>query len=454
MKKMLFVIPWSEFHIGLSDFDFSQMPERAPEGVTALATFLKSKGAEVQIADMLCVLIQQHGDTRKALDILFDQCSTFQPDIIGFSFFTARLAAAADIFSALNNFYKASGLPRPFIMAGGVHATLLPELALSQIPFDALSLGEGEYPLLQLLEGKSPADTDGIMMPNGKRSYPKEVVRDLDTLPFTDWSLIDKDFYSQPSHQISGGRKDAVMPITFSRGCMYRCNFCAHASFLKPRRHSAEFFIRKMDSYAQQCNISTFIIQDSSIGNFKDEWIKVCRLLIERGTPYRWWANLRANQADRELLAVMKQAGCIKLFFGFESGSQRVLDRMNKRISVEQCKEAARLCHELELPFYASFITNYFDEEESDLELTEQLIRQTRPTSVAVNRFSPIPGSHDFDSHAEQISPTLNSIKDWTQLGRLCSDLYFSNMKEEKYVYWNRRLKELRRNINSHEDTD
>lgn len=209
-----------------------------------------------------------------------------------------------------------------------------------------------------------------------------------------------------------------------------------------------------MDSYAQQCHVKTFIIQDSSIGNFKKEWSRVCQMLIERGTPYHWWANLRVNQVDEDFLILLKKAGCIKLFFGFESGSQRVLNRMNKRISVEQCKEAARLCHKVKLPFYASFIVNYFDEEESDLKLTEELIRQTRPTSLAINRFSPIPGSHDFDSHADVINPTLNSIDDWTMLGMLCSDLLFGNMPKEKFEYWYSKLKNLKMLINSHEDTD
>lgn len=454
MKKMLFIIPWTKFYIGNANIDFAQTPERAPEGVVALATYLKSAGADVQIADMLCLLIQQNGDTSHALDALFRQCTEFRPDVIGFSFFTARLSTAANIFNELKNFYQSSHMPQPLFIAGGVHATLLPQLTFKQIPFDAISIGEGEYSLLQFLNGIDPSCIEGMMLPHGKPSFPKDVISNLDSLPIADWSLVNKDFYTQPSYQISGGRKDTVIPITFSRGCMYKCNFCAHSSFLAPRCHSADFFIKKMDSYAQQCHVKTFIIQDSSIGNFKKEWSRVCQMLIERGTPYHWWANLRVNQVDEDFLILLKKAGCIKLFFGFESGSQRVLNRMNKRISVEQCKEAARLCHKVKLPFYASFIVNYFDEEESDLKLTEELIRQTRPTSLAINRFSPIPGSHDFDSHADVINPTLNSIDDWTMLGMLCSDLLFGNMPKEKFEYWYSKLKNLKMLINSHEDTD
>ena len=149
----------------------------------------------------------------------------------------------------------------------------------------------------------------------------------------------------------------------------------------------------------------------------------------------------------------MKEAGCIKLFFGFESGSQRILQRMNKRITVEHCREAARICHEIGLPFYTSYIVNYFNEEESDLRLTEQLILETQPTSLAVNRFSPIPGSEDYDRYESLISPYIKTIHDWTTLGMLISPIRFGNMSEERFNYWLQHLREMKKYINSHETT-
>lgn len=156
---------------------------------------------------------------------------------------------------------------------------------------------------------------------------------------------------------------------------------------------------------------------------------------------------------DEDLLRLLKAAGCIKLFFGFESGSQRVLDRMNKRITIDQCRRAAELCHKLDLPFYTSYIVNYFDEEESDLRLTEELIRETRPTSLAVNKFSPIPGSIDYDTNEERIKPYIKTIHDWTMLGMLVSPRLFGNMPEEDFERWYKHLRGLKKYINSHEDT-
>lgn len=318
---------------------------------------------------------------------------------------------------------------------------------------DAVIIGEGELPLLRLLNGESMDAIKGFFFP-GKDSVEKaDVIPNLDELPFPDWELIDKDFYTQPSHQISNAIIHKVMPITFGRGCMYRCNFCAHNCFLYARCHSSKYFIRKMEWVSHQCGVNTFIIQDSSIGNFRNTWKEVCYKLIEQGTPYQWWANLRVNQVDEEFLRLLKQAGCIKLFFGFESGSQRILDKMNKRITVEQCRQAAFLCHKIEIPFYTSYIVNYFGETEEDLELTEQLILETQPTSLAINKFSPVPGSIDYDNNISIIKPYIKDIRDWTMLGMLNFPVLFGDMSQERFEYWYNHLRSLKKYINTHETT-
>ncbi len=454
MKRMLFIIPWSGYYVNNAECTFEDSPERAPEGVVGLATYLASHGASVKIADMLQMIRCNKGDMGSTINDLWIMCSDFKPDIIGFSFFTARFEYAAQIYFSITKRYSEEKVLLPMFVAGGVHPTLLPEVTLKFIPFDALIIGEGEYPLLSLLKGDNPKDIKGIYFPGDKNVEKADVIKNLDDLPIPNWDLVDKNFYSQPSYQISNTTLHRVMPITFGRSCMYRCNFCAHSCFLSARCHSAKYFIKKMQSVAVQCGINTFVIQDSSIGNFRSTWEEVCHGLIALGTPYQWWANLRVNQVDEEFLLLMKKAGCIKLFFGFESGSQRILDRMNKRITVEQCLNAARLCHKIGIPFYTSYIVNYFKEEEEDLKLTEQLIIETHPTSLAVNKFSPIPGSRDYDAHREIIEPYINTIHDWTQLGMLISPRLFGNMSDERFNYWYQYLKNLKKTINNNEATD
>lgn len=454
MKSILFVIPWSNFFAGTPGPSFADAPERAPEGVVGLATWLIAKGAEARIADTQKMLRNNNGSTEQTLDDLWSLCLDFRPDIIGFSFFTARFEHVDTIFKDLTKRYDEASIARPMMTAGGVHPTLLPEVTMSFIPFDALILGEGELPLLKLLNDEPPETIKGIYLQNGASLEKADIIDNLDELPFPDWSLVDKAYYTQPSHQISNTTLHKVMPITFSRGCMYRCNFCAHSCFLKPRCHSADYCIEKLKSVAAQCNIDTFVIQDSSIGNFHSNWEEVCRRLIKMGSPYRWWANLRANQAEEGFLRLMKEAGCIKLFFGFESGSPRILERMNKRITLDQCRNAAMLCHQVGIPFYTSYIVNYFGEEDEDMLLTEKLILETRPTSLAINKFSPIPGSNDYEKSQALLKPYINTVHDWTVLGRLLSPVLFGNMPPERFEYWYEHFKSLRFKINAHENPD
>lgn len=451
MKRMLFIIPWSSLYIGNTYYDFANAPERAPEGVVGLATYLMAQGAPVKIADMQQILRCNDGDTMRAMNTLCEICVSFKPDVIGFSFFTARFESTKAIFDSLWERLYDEKTDTPLIIAGGVHPTLLPQLTFSYIPFDGLCIGEGEIPLLRLLKGEQMENIKGFFLPEMQTQEYPDVISCLDDIPFPDWSLVDISFYTQPSYQISKAELHRVMPITFGRGCKYRCNFCAHNCFLHARCHSPEYFIEKMNHVAHQCGISTFVIQDSSIGNFRNIWEEVCRRLINMGSPYRWWANLRVNQADEEFLRLMKAAGCIKLFFGFESGSQQVLDRMNKRITVEQCLYAAHLCHKIGIPFYTSYIVNYFGETEEDLEKTERLIRETNPTSLAVNMFSPIPGSIDYDCHIDTIEPHIKTIHDWSMLGMLNIQLLFGAMPQERFEYWYDRLCSLKKHINSHE---
>ena len=451
MKRMLFIIPWSEFYIGNKNCNFTDEPERAPEGVVGLATYLKAQGIPVKIADMQQMLRCNKGDACKTLEELWAICQSFKPEVIGFSFFTARFQYASHIFEELMTRFQKEKLKRPLMIAGGVHPTLLPENTLSYIPLDAVIIGEGEIPLLRLLRGEHMEKIKGVFFPGKNLIEKADVISDLDKLPFPDWDLVDKAFYTQPSHQISYVILHKVMPVTFGRGCMYRCNFCAHNCFLYARCHTPEYFIKKMEWVSHQCGINTFIIQDSSIGNFRNTWAKVCHKLIERGTPYQWWANLRANQVDEDFLRLLKEAGCIKLFFGFESGSQRILDKMNKRITVEQCRQAALLCHKIGIPFYTSYIVNYFGETEEDLELTEQLILETQPTSLAINKFSPVPGSIDYDNNTSLINPHIKDIHDWTKLGMLNLPVLFGNMSQERFEYWYNHLRSLKKHINTHE---
>lgn len=447
MKSILFVIPWRKSLEGNSTYDFANEAERAPENVVSLATFLQSKNIKVKIADMFNIMVNNRGNIEQSLNSLLNICTEYSPDYIGLSFFTARFQQASVIVSFLRKHYPKDGIVK--IIAGGVHPTLLPNLTISCIDFDALIIGEGEIPLLKMLGDEESDDIKGVFKAPEFNTEKADVIDNLDDIPIPDWSLIDINFYNRPSYLISYDSPQGVMPITFGRGCGYRCNFCAHSCFLKLRAHTAQYVFNMINSVAKQCNVTSFIFQDSTVGNYKKEWMDFCQLLIDHKCNYRWWINLRVNQADEDLLKIAQKAGCEKVFYGFESGSERILKLMNKKITIDQCKKTAAIHHKIGLPFYASFIVNYIGETEEDLVLSEKLIRETRPTSIAINKFSPIPGSVDFERIKDKILPHIKTINDWSLLGMLCSPVLLGDMPEERFNYWYNYLRELRKTINN-----
>lgn len=446
MKSILFVIPWRQSLENNPNYDYSKEAERAPENVVCLATFLEAHGVRVKIADMFKIVVDNKGNISQSLVELTKICNDFNPDYIGLSFFTARFLQASTIVNSLRSKYPKGEEVK--IIAGGVHPTLLPELTMKHISFDALIIGEGEIPLLKLMRGEKMSLVKGVYTFPNYNKEKADIIMNLDDLPLPNWSLVDINFYNRPSYLISYEKPDGVMPITFGRGCGYRCNFCAHSCFLKLRAHSAKYTYEMVNSVSEQCHVSSFIFQDSTIGNYRQEWLEFCNLLIKNKKNYKWWINLRVNQADEELLSLSKDAGCVKVFYGFESGSPRILEQMNKKTTVEQCRLTAALHHKLGLPFYASFIVNYPSETEEDLSLSEKLILETKPTSIAINKFAPIPGSVDFERVKGKLTPHLQTISDWSSLGMLQSPLLFGNMEEERFHYWFNHLRELRKVIN------
>ena len=135
MKSLLFVIPWARKFVNNADYTYADSPERAPENIVGLATYLRGKGVRVEIADMSYLLMKSRGRIDDCLDLFWNQCLSFQPDVIGLSFFTARFETASTIVKFLRSKYENH---TPLIVAGGIHATLLPDITYQYIDFDAL----------------------------------------------------------------------------------------------------------------------------------------------------------------------------------------------------------------------------------------------------------------------------------------------------------------------------
>jgi radical SAM superfamily enzyme YgiQ (UPF0313 family) len=426
VATVLFVHPWN-FHeegVKFSPTDLRHAWRSAPLGVVQLATEVRAAGHTVQICDLERDLVRNGGDLPKTLDGLVASIERLRPDVVGVTVLSVRYLEAKKIVHLCGELRSTSGL-RFKVVAGGVHPTCEPGSMLEDNPaLDVVFAGEADGPFPGWLTEYRNAETPGIAFRSKSRVVvnPPWHVPDLDQLPFPDWSLIDLDLYAAPSRTVHGQHREAVrsLDIVTSRGCAYRCHFCAYNN-AKYRCNSPTYVVdhltKMLDTYA----IEAIYFLDSSMGNNRVQLESICMKIIESGMASRfiWSANMRANQVDESLLRLMWRAGCRKLLYGFESGSQRILDAMNKKCTVADNERAAALHKELGFPYHASMIVGYPGETVEDMEMTIRWIEKVRPPLVGINTYVPLPGSQDYANLKKAGRIAVSDPRAWRLLGEV-----------------------------------
>jgi anaerobic magnesium-protoporphyrin IX monomethyl ester cyclase len=277
---------------------------------------------------------------------------------------------------------------------GGPHATAFVEDALSA--FDVAVVGEGERTMPDLLRcldnGGSLADVPGIAFKhkdeiaiNGARPF----IRNLDDIPFPLREWADYSRYRR-------------VGLIATRGCPYRCRFCKPMQdklFGKRiRSRSPENVATELVPLARDYPQRVFTFKDDMLTVNETSWFReLSEHFTARGIRIRWQCNSRVDTVNYEKLASMKQAGCYHIYFGVESGSQRILDFYRKGASVKQAIEAFDLCHRLGILPNASVILGAPDETREDMEQTFQLIKRLKPYKWLVHIATPFPGNDLYD---------------------------------------------------------
>ncbi|MEI8350447.1 MAG: radical SAM protein [Candidatus Omnitrophota bacterium] len=204
-------------------------------------------------------------------------------------------------------------------------------------------IGEGEMPLCSIINHKE------------QRIYRFQELDDLDTLPFFTFESLHANEYSP------------VIPLLSSRGCPHQCTFCSEKKLYKKlRHHSAQYMIEQIKLLIQTHKRNHFVFCDSLI-NYSPRWLEeFCSLILLNNLTIKWEAQIRIDQRmSIELAILMKKSGCINLFVGLESGSDRVLKSMNKGFSVSTALAFFNNLNAAKLQFEISLIFGYPGEDEN-----------------------------------------------------------------------------------------
>ena len=435
--RVLLVQPWNYHDENVETHRHEHAWRNGPYNIILLATILRRAGHDGRILDLSRNLIAHEGRVADCLEDLESAITTFCPDIVAVSFFSIHFIEVGQLVARARRAIEK--IPHPvLVVAGGIHATVSPGSCVNDLGFDYAFVGEGETAILELAEGRNPLTIRGMVNKTSLQLGPpaKGVqIVDLDSLPFPDWTLVDHIFYSYPSYARLGFQKTGSLDMVMGRGCVYNCSFCAYQALSSVRFYSAEYLVEQMVYMNSTLGVNGFYFTDSTIGNNRKVLREMCEIILRRGLEKRflWLANIRPNQVNEEQLQLMWRAGCRYLLYGFESNSQRVLDLMNKKCSVESNENCASLHAKLMFPYNASMLFGYPGETEEDLLETIDFIKRHEPPSVGINWYVPLPGSPDYDQLRATGVINTDDPQEWRRIGEVNSSRCYANMPEPRF---------------------
>lgn len=328
------------------------------------------------------------------------------------------------------------------LVAGGPLPTLCPEDFLED--FDVVAVGEGEHTMLELVhavESHRPLSTvKGIVYkkqtkkdddPETFYTPPREFTQDLSNLPFPARDLFDNQSYKNHYREKFGY---TITSIITSRGCPFQCDFCSRAVFGNAfRTRSAENIVDEMESVKALGYDRIWFADDCFTMNRK-RLLSICDEVVRRGLKIDWECLSRVDTIDTETAQKMKQAGCIRVFFGLESGNDAILALMKKKATTNLAKKAVSTTRSVGIQVGAFFIVGYPGE-------TDQTVLDTLrfASSLPLDYLSftvpyPIPGTPLYDRVKDSIE-----FDDWDEAKHLRLTehklIYRSNFSEAKLKF-------------------
>lgn len=360
-------------------------PSIFPLGLGYIARSLIDIGGEVEILDIHAEGLND-GEVRKRI-------SNLRFDLIGINAFSTQYKYIKWLTSEIR---KDTEVP---IILGGPLATYNPELVLKNTDVDICVIGEGDVTIKDLVTSRDLHTVRGIyfkddeeIIKNPSRNY----ITNLDSIGFIPYEIFHMDVYFGHIRLWGGGARKVINTIT-SRGCPYDCNFCSR-TFQGVRYRSINNVISEIKALKNKYNIDGVFFNDELVVASKKRAYELCQEM--RKIDVEWGCQGRPNLMDLELLRTMKKAGCVYVGYGIESGSQKILDNMNKRLTVKQNKEAIINTLRAGIVPVAQMIFGYPGEDRYTIQETINFYKEVhyspptpdyRPAELSL--ITPLPGS-------------------------------------------------------------
>ena len=367
--RVLFIAPRS--------YNPKQMYREYPLGVGFLGTILRQHGHEVRVYDQNVEGLEDDG--------LWQLVAGFQPHIAGFSVMTSNYPVARRQIRKLKQRH-----PELWVLAGGIHATLFPDDLMAD-GADVVVLGEGEPVILDLVaglaEGRDLRGLPGLLF----RAPGGEVIRtggQFDVASLTDLPMVDRTLYNLPKYTHHS--------MLASRGCPHHCGFCCNytgtiRSDGVAVRHPREV-IAEMEHLRDTYGAREIFFADDIFLLRKKDILEFCGACARRRVGVQWIGQMRADLVDATVAEAMRAAQCQRIYFGVESGSDRILRDAKKGMTTAQIRRGIRAALDAGLRVKTGWICGLPGSLKDQYESIPFML-DLRPHEISIHQLIPFPGT-------------------------------------------------------------
>ena len=356
-----------------------------PLGLAYIASVLR-QNPEVKIIDSN-ILNYTIGDVEEEL-------RSFNPDVVGITSVTPSIYEA----------YKVAETAKKVrddctVVLGGPHATFMPRQTMEECKYiDIIVRGEGEETTKELIEniekGASLNEVKGITFREKNEiidAEPRPFIKNIDDIPFPSRDLLPMHLY-----KFNGVKYTTMLT---SRGCPFKCSFCSSSRLFGGywRERSPENVLEEMKIIYEEYNIRNIEFMDDTFTLNQERAEKICDEIIKQGWDISWGASSRVDTLSKKLVEKMKKAGCWILFLGIESGSQKILDTIGKRITLEQVKKAVKILKDAGIQVLGSFILGFLQDTTKTIKETIKFAKSLNLDYAEFSVLTPYPGTPIFD---------------------------------------------------------
>jgi radical SAM superfamily enzyme YgiQ (UPF0313 family) len=371
-----------------------------PLGLAYIASMLR-QSHEVKIIDSN-ILNYTIGDVEREL-------RSFNPDVVGITSVTSSIYEAYKVAETAKRIREDC-----IVILGGPHASFMPRQSMEECKYiDVIVRGEGEETARGLIEniekGSSLNEVRGITFRRGNEvieTEPRSFIKNIDDIPFPSRDLLPMHLY-----KFNGVKYTTMLT---SRGCPFKCSFCSSSRLFGGywRGRSPENVLEEMKIIYEKYGIRNIEFIDDTFTLNQERAEKICDGIVEQGWDISWGASSRVDTLSKKLAEKMKKAGCWIIYLGIESGSQKILDAIGKRITLEQVRKAVKILKDSGIQVLGSFIIGFLQDTKETIKETIKFAKSLNLDYVQFSILTPYPGTPIFD-YAKRNNMLLT--EDWSK---------------------------------------